>query len=69
MTIRSVCYRELASASALAQAFARPHCPRCADVMLVAEESEFDAGGRILHTWSCDSCGHEFRTAISLRRR
>ena len=50
-------------------AFARPACPRCGDMLLVAEESEFDAQGRIRHSWSCDSCGHEFRTSITLRRR
>ena len=47
----------------------RPACPRCGEVLLVAEESEFDVHGRIRHSWSCDSCGHEFRTSITLRRR
>jgi hypothetical protein len=64
MTIRTA-FSDFSSA----HAFARPKCPRCGDVLLVAEESEFGANGRIRHSWSCDSCGHEFRTSISLRRR
>jgi hypothetical protein len=48
--------------------FARPHCPRCGGVLLIAEVSAFDAKGRIRHSWSCDDCGHEFQTAITLRR-
>lgn len=65
MTIRTV----LRVGESANHDFARPICPRCGDVLLVAEASEFDAHGRILHTWSCDSCGHEFQTSITLRRR
>ncbi len=48
--------------------FGRPKCPRCSGVLLVAEESEFDLNGRIRHTWSCDGCGNQFATSISLGR-
>jgi len=65
MTIRTASYVGDASS----HVFARPACPRCGEVLLVAEESEFDVHGRIRHSWSCDSCGHEFRTSITLRRR
>jgi ribosomal protein S27AE len=65
MTIRTALYAGESSD----HVFARPTCPRCGDVLLVAEESEFDLLGRIRHSWSCDSCGHEFRTSITLRRR
>ena len=44
----------------------RPRCPRCGSVMLVAEESRFNAKGRIDHDWSCDGCGNAFATSIRL---
>lgn len=46
--------------------FGRPKCPLCGSVLLVAEESEFNLKGRIRHAWSCDDCGHEFVTSITL---
>jgi len=46
----------------------RPNCPRCGNVLLVAEESLFNVGGRIDHAWSCDDCGNEFMTSICLWR-
>jgi hypothetical protein len=36
-------------------------------MLLVAEISEFDLEGRIRHTWTCDDCGHGFRTSIRLQ--
>jgi len=48
------------------QYFGRPACPHCGSVLLVAEESEFSPRGRIRHTWSCDDCGHQFVTSITL---
>jgi hypothetical protein len=47
----------------------RPKCPCCGSVLLVAEESRFDARGRIDHTRSCDECGNLFVTSIRLWRR
>lgn len=47
----------------------RPKCPRCGSVLLVAEETRFNASGRIDHDWSCDTCGNEFGTSIRLWRR
>jgi predicted RNA-binding Zn-ribbon protein involved in translation (DUF1610 family) len=44
----------------------RPPCPRCGSMLLVAEDSRFNAGGRIDHDWSCDDCGNEFGTSIRL---
>jgi ribosomal protein S27AE len=46
----------------------RPNCPRCGNVLFVAEESLFDLSGRIDHAWSCDDCGNEFVTSIRLWR-
>jgi ribosomal protein S27AE len=45
----------------------RPQCPRCGSIVLMAELAAFDPRGRIRHTWSCDDCGHEFVTSISMR--
>jgi predicted RNA-binding Zn-ribbon protein involved in translation (DUF1610 family) len=47
----------------------RPHCPVCGSVLLIAEDSRFNARGRIDHAWSCDDCGTEFATSIRLWRR
>ena len=44
----------------------RPACPRCGDTLLAAEASELVARGHIRNSWSCDSCGHDFVTAVRL---
>jgi hypothetical protein len=44
--------------------FGRPHCPQCANMLLAPEIAEFAGEGRVHHTWLCDACGHEFRTAV-----
>jgi RNase P subunit RPR2 len=49
-----------------AESFRRPKCPRCGSVLLIAEESRYNARGRIDHVWSCDDCGHAFVTSIRL---
>lgn len=49
--------------------FNRPNCPRCGAVLLVAEQSAFNPTGRIHHAWSCDDCGTEFVTSISVLPR
>jgi predicted RNA-binding Zn-ribbon protein involved in translation (DUF1610 family) len=51
---------------AFARYFARPYCPQCGDEQLVPEQSEFAGEGVIHHVWSCDACGHEFRTVVDL---
>ena len=53
------------------ESLGRPNCPRCGSVLLIAEESRFDANafdavGRIDHHWSCDDCGNAFVTSIRL---
>jgi ribosomal protein L37AE/L43A len=52
-----------------AQSLRRPNCPRCGSLLLIAEESRFNAKGRIDHDWSCDGCGHTFATSVWLGRR
>jgi hypothetical protein len=51
---------------AVTRDFGRPKCPRCGNVLLIAEESAFSLTGRIRHLWSCDECTHEFVTSIAL---
>ncbi len=56
------------------ESLGRPNCPRCGSVLLVAEESRFDANvsnamSRIDHHWSCDDCGNSFVTSIRVGPR
>jgi DNA-directed RNA polymerase subunit RPC12/RpoP len=77
MGIQSAC-QDLAPRLA-SENLSRPNCPHCGSVLLVTEESRFDASlsngsacefmGRIDHHWSCDDCGHRFVTSIRLRPR
>jgi predicted RNA-binding Zn-ribbon protein involved in translation (DUF1610 family) len=46
----------------------RPKCPDCGGIVLVADNARFNLAGRIDHVWSCDDCGNEFVTSISLVR-
>lgn len=46
--------------------FARPACPRCGEQLFAASATEFAGRGLIIHTWSCDECDHEFRTAVRI---
>jgi predicted RNA-binding Zn-ribbon protein involved in translation (DUF1610 family) len=68
MIVQSACQaqsRRLRPAASLS----RPKCPRCGSVLLVAEESRFNAAGHVDHDWSCDKCGNAFVTSIRLWRR
>lgn len=42
----------------------RPNCPLCGAVLLIAEQTAFNAIGSICHTWTCDGCDFEFATSI-----
>jgi RNase P subunit RPR2 len=64
MTIQTACQVVLSEDVVLREDFGRPKCPRCASVLLIAEESQFNVRGRIDHAWSCDFCGHGFVTSI-----
>jgi transposase-like protein len=44
----------------------RPACPRCGEPHLAAAASELVDCGQIRHSWSCDSCGHDFVTDVRL---
>jgi RNase P subunit RPR2 len=47
----------------------RPVCPKCGDLLLAPEVSEFINDGRVRHRWACEACGNEFRTTVSFGRR
>lgn len=66
MIVQSACQP---SSKVLGSKLRRPHCPRCGSVLLIAEESRFDAGGHIHHDWLCDDCGHHFVTSVRLGKR
>jgi RNase P subunit RPR2 len=68
MIVQSACQAPATRLEA-AENLRRPKCPRCSSVLLVAEESRFNARGRVDHTWSCDDCGNAFVTSIRLWRR
>jgi rubredoxin len=44
-------------------------CPHCGVALLAPETSEFLGAREVRHTWACDDCGHDFRTAIRIDRR
>lgn len=39
-------------------------CHNCGDNIFGAEASEYTDDGQIGNFWSCDACGHTFRTSI-----
>ena len=47
-------------------AFRRPVCPSCGEMLFAATATEFLGEGKISNIWSCDSCDHEFRTALAV---
>ena len=51
---------------AFARYFGNPTCPRCGEELMAPESSQFAGENCIHHTWSCDSCDHEFHTTIDL---
>ena len=44
----------------------RPACPRCGDTLMAAAASELVGRSCIRNSWSCESCGHHFVTAVRL---
>lgn len=44
-------------------------CPHCGAAVLAPETSEFIGARQVRHTWACDDCGQDFRTAIRIDAR
>jgi len=42
----------------------RPSCPKCGDLLMAPESSEYTRVGGIRHMWSCDRCDYDFETLI-----
>ena len=53
------------SASAVGRV-ARPHCPHCDDMLVAPAVSVHVHHDDIRHWWSCDACGHEFMTSVTV---
>ena len=45
----------------------RPACPRCGDMLFAAVATEFRGKGRVHNSWICESCEHEFCTAVEIK--
>jgi primosomal protein N' len=56
------------SLSARRRYFAMPACPQCGDTVLAPDMSEHVSPHEVRHFWSCEACGHEFKTAVDLHR-
>jgi RNase P subunit RPR2 len=46
--------------------FMRSFCPECHDLMISAAMSQHVNADVIHHWWTCESCGHQFRTTVQL---
>jgi len=47
--------------------FVHSFCPECHDLLVAATESQLVNLDVVRHSWSCEACGHEFRTTVRLR--
>jgi len=46
-----------------------PTCPLCSNVLVAPTTAAFDGAGCVRHVWTCDECGHVFRTSIKFDMR
>jgi len=44
--------------------YSKNHCPQCSEWLLAPDWSEYFNDHCVRHTWSCQSCGYEFETAV-----
>ncbi len=56
------------TSSPQARVFVRPFCPKCHDMLLAPAVSQYVNESIVCHVWSCESCGHEFKTSVRLFR-
>jgi hypothetical protein len=47
----------------------RPSCPKCGDLMMAPESSEYVKPEDVRHVWLCDGCDYPFETLITLMTR
>jgi len=43
-------------------------CVRCNDSLIAPDRSKYVSEWQISHSWSCQSCGHQFETSHHLLR-
>ena len=41
-------------------------CLKCGEPLIAPATSAYLGGGRVQHFWSCDGCGQEFRSFVSI---
>ena len=44
--------------------FGRPACPKCGELMMASQSSEYLGGRNVRHKWVCDGCNYRFETLI-----
>jgi len=44
--------------------YGKNNCPQCSEWLLAPEWSEYLNERCVRHTWSCESCGYQFETAV-----
>jgi RNase P subunit RPR2 len=45
--------------------FGRPSCPKCGELLMAPEYSEFRSNHDIRHSWFCDGCDYRFETLVA----
>jgi hypothetical protein len=45
--------------------FGRPSCPKCGELLMAPESSEYRGNRDIRHAWVCDGCDYRFETLIN----
>lgn len=43
-------------------------CPQCQDLIIAATQSQHVSRNEIRHWWTCEACGHQFRTTVRYLR-
>ena len=47
----------------------RPSCPKCGELIMAPDFSEYLKNEASIRHWSCDGCEYEFKTLIKLPKR
>jgi len=59
-------FAETHTVTSASRRLALPACPKCQDIQFAPAASEFVRKGQVRHFWSCEACGHEFKTSVKL---
>ena len=44
--------------------FGRPSCPKCGELLMAPESSEYLYYDEVRHSWICDGCDYRIKTLI-----